>query len=124
MEYFVVGAGAFLGANLRYIMAGWIAGRIGGSFPLGTLVINVTGSFVIGLFLAGLGERAASATHLRLFFATGLLGGYTTFSAYSYETLALIQQNNWTGAALYAGGSVALGLAAVVAGVWMARLMA
>lgn len=122
MDYLLIGAGAFIGANLRYFVALWAAARFGTAFPYGTLAINVTGSFVIGLFLAALGERAASATGLRLFFATGMLGGYTTFSTFSYETLTLVQQQNWAGAALYAGGSVALGLAAAAAGVTLGRL--
>src|SRR5579859_415069 len=91
LPYLVIGIGGFLGATARFLVAGWVAARLGTTFPYGTLLINVTGSFVIGLFLTIVAERVVAPTNLRLFFVTGFLGAYTTFSTFSYESLALIQ---------------------------------
>lgn len=117
MNYLLIGLGGFLGANVRYLVATWVAEQVGMSFPYGTLLINVSGSFVIGLFLTALGERTPLALEYRLFFAMGFLGAYTTFSTFSYETLALIQQQQWGAALGYMGSSVVLGLIAVMLGV-------
>lgn len=93
------------------------------SFPFGTLAINVSGSFVIGLFLTVIGERFVAPASARLFFAVGFLGAYTTFSTFSYETLMLISSRSYLVAAANVGASVVLGLAAVVAGVIVGRLL-
>ena len=114
-------AGAGLGGLARYVAAGWIMGRYGGRFPLGTFVINITGSFLIGLLMTLLTERFQPHPNWRLFLVTGVLGGYTTFSSFEYETLQAVRDGAvWMGA-LYVAGSVGLGyigawLGAVVAG--------
>jgi CrcB protein len=87
------------------------------------LIINVSGSFVIGLFLALIGGRFMIPPVVRLFFAVGFLGGYTTFSTYAFESLALIQTRAFLGAALNLVGSVVLGLIAVVLGTALGRLL-
>ncbi|MSQ37048.1 MAG: fluoride efflux transporter CrcB [Chloroflexi bacterium] len=115
MQYVAVGAGAVLGATLRYVVTNWAAGRWGGEFPYGTLLVNVSGAFVIGMLLAVLAKQTAVDPLLRLFLATGFLGGYTTFSAYAWEALTLAQDGAWWRALLYVGGSNVLGLA----GVWV-----
>jgi CrcB protein len=123
MDYLVVGLGGFLGANARYLVAEWIGGRYGTSFPYGTLVINVSGSFVIGLFLVYITERLRVDSHWRLFFSVGFLGAYTTFSTFSFESLVLLQQGFWGLGLVNILGSVLLGLLATLAGMALARLL-
>src|SRR5215467_10559951 len=110
MDYLLVGIGGFLGANARYLVAHWIGMRYGTSFPYGTLVINVSGSFVIGLFLVLVTERFLVDPNWRLFFSVGFLGAYTTFSTFSFESLTLIENGFWLLSLLNIVGSVVLGL--------------
>jgi CrcB protein len=123
VKYLIVGLGGFLGANARYILGGWVAERFGMSFPYGTLVINVTGSLVLGFFLALTAERLVVHPNWRLFFAIGFLGAYTTFSTFSYESVALRHDRSWLLGVTNLAGSVLLGLIAVVAGIALARLI-
>ena len=111
-----------LGANLRYVVGNWAADRWGADFPYGTFLINVTGAFAIGLLLAFIGERVGVSPMWRLFFATGFLGGYTTFSSYAWEALTLAQEGEWVGAAVYIFGSNLVGLVGVWLGASLARL--
>ena len=122
MRYVAVALGAVLGATLRFVITGWAAARWGDSFPYGTLVINVTGAFVIGALLTSIDARVPASPLPRLFFATGFLGGYTTFSSYAWEALVLAQNGAWARALLYVGGSNGLGLAGVWLGATLARL--
>jgi fluoride exporter len=124
MEYLIIGVGGFLGANARYVVGGWITQQWGSQFPWGTFVINVTGSFLLGLLMAYLNSRPLVSPQYRLFFAVGFLGAYTTFSTFSYETLRLVQDQNIGAALLNIGGSVVLGLVGVVLGVWLGRFLA
>ncbi len=89
MPHLVVSAGGALGANLRYLVGLWVAACWPGVFPWGTLLINLTGSLLLGVLLTLLAARRPEAQLLRLFLATGLLGAYTTFSTFSAETVAL-----------------------------------
>ncbi len=123
MTYLIIGIGGFLGANARYLLGGWIAERYGTSFPYGTLAINVSGSFVIGFFLMLISERFIIHPNWRLFFAIGFLGAYTTFSTFSFETFALLQQRSFFLAVANMAGSVVFGQLAVVAGMLLARLL-
>jgi fluoride exporter len=123
VTYLLIGIGGFLGANARYLIGGWIAERYGTSFPYGTLVINVSGSFVIGFFLVLTTERILAHPNWRLFFAIGFLGAYTTFSTFSFETFALVQERSYLLALANIVGSVALGLIAVLIGMMAARLL-
>lgn len=120
MRYASVAVGAMLGANLRYIIGNWAADRLRAEFPYGTFVVNVSGAFVIGFFLALLANRIGVNPMWRLFFATGFLGGYTTFSTYSWEALTLAQAGDWTRAAVYVLGSNVVGLI----GVWLGATLA
>ena len=122
MDYFFVGLGGFLGANARYLVAHWIGMRYGTSFPYGTLVINVSGSFVIGLFLVLVTEHFIVHPNWRLFFSVGFLGAYTTFSTFSFESLVLMENGFWLLSLLNIVGSVVLGLMATLSGVMIARL--
>lgn len=111
-----IGLGAILGANARYLLGVWAAARWPGAFPWGTLLINVTGSLVIGFYLTLITERFAGRATTRLFVATGFLGAYTTFSTLSYETVTLVQQGLALTALGYVAASLGLGLLAVIAG--------
>lgn len=123
MQYLVISLGGILGANARYLLGTWIAQRYGTSFPYGTLVINVSGSFVIGLFLTLIAERFVLHPNWRLFFAVGFLGAYTTFSTFSYESVVLLQNGSWRLGLVNMVGSVVLGPIAVVIGMAVARLL-
>ena len=115
MEYLVIGLGGILGANARYLVAGWVTQRFGLAFPWGTFLINVSGSFVLGLFMAYM-VRYPAHYYPRLFFAVGFLGAYTTFSTFSVESLQLIQNSRFLIAFFYIVSSAALGLLGAWAG--------
>lgn len=119
MPYLVIAIGAIVGANLRYLVGVWAADRWGIDFPYGTLLVNVSGAFTIGVFLSLIGARVGVNPLWRLFLATGLLGGYTTFSAYAWEALSLADAGAWLKAASYVLASNALGLL----GVWLGALL-
>lgn len=118
---FWVSLGAIAGANLRYFLARQVANWTGPSFPYGTLVINVTGSFVLGFFLVWTTDRVIADPRWRLTIAVGFCGGYTTFSSFAYETFALVEQGQWLAAAANVVASNFLSLAAVVLGAVLAR---
>lgn len=122
MTYLAISIGAVLGANARFLVGGWIADRLGASFPFGTLVINVTGSLLIGLVLTLSTERLVP-DWFRPMLAIGFLGSYTTFSTFSYETLSLVQAGAWPAAAVNVGASVGAAFAGVYAGTVLARLI-
>ena len=122
MQYLAVAVGAMLGANLRYLVSLWAADHIGTDFPYGTFIINVSGSFLIGLALGAASGRIAVDPLLRLFFVTGFLGGYTTFSSYAWEALTLADQSAWLRAGVYVIGSNVLGLIGVWVGAVVSRL--
>jgi fluoride exporter len=116
MTYLAISIGAVLGANARYLLGGWVLERMGSEFPFGTLLINVTGSFAIGLGYA-LIERHGAPDWVRPLVIVGFLGAYTTFSTFSLDTLALAERGAWLAAGSYVLGSVAASLAAVWLGV-------
>lgn len=110
-----VALGGALGALARYGISGWVYDRMGENFPWGTLVVNLVGCLALGLVIRWL-QVAAVAPEVRPFLTIGLLGAFTTFSTFSFETVALLQEGQWLRAGLYMGGSVVLGLIAMVAG--------
>ncbi len=118
-----VSGGGLLGANARYLVDTWVIDRWGGAFPWGTRLINVTGSFVLGLYVTLATERFRGRQATRLNVATGLLGTYTTFSTFSYETVRLVQQGEPLGALAYVAASLVAGLVAAVAGMVTARAL-
>ena len=121
VPYLVIAAGAILGANARYLVTLQVAERFGAALPYGTLLINVSGSLLIGYFLTTLAQRAGIDPLWRLFFATGFLGAYTTFSAYSWETAQLIREGAILPALLYLIGSVLASMLAVFLGILAAE---
>lgn len=114
----LVAGGGALGAASRYLVGYWALTLLGPGFPWGTLLVNVSGSFLIGVVL-GLVEIGALPASARPFLAVGVLGGYTTFSSFSYEALLLTQEGDYASALFYSLGQVALGLAAVYAGLFL-----
>ncbi|MDH5753090.1 MAG: fluoride efflux transporter CrcB [Deltaproteobacteria bacterium] len=121
MSYLAVAVGGALGAVLRYAVSGLVQGSGGDGFPLGTLVVNVAGSFIIGLALELGTDRFLISPEARLFITTGLCGGLTTFSTFSYETMRLVEEQQYTAAAGNIGLSLALCLGAVFLGFMAGR---
>jgi len=112
-----VALGGAIGSAARFIVGGWFAARFGADFPYGTFFINVTGSFIIGLFLAFAQDRLYVSPYLRMFFAVGVVGGYTTFSTFEFETIRLLQNGEFLRGAIYSVGSVVIGAIAAFAGI-------
>jgi CrcB protein len=121
LAYVVVFLGAGAGGSLRHFMNIWIARYAGTHFPYHTLVINITGSMVMGMVTAWFAMKGGSAGHLRLFLATGILGGYTTFSAFSLDAVLLWERHDHLLATLYVGGSVVCSLLGLALGLWIVR---
>ena len=121
IRYLFVVIGGGTGALARYVAASAIMTRFGGKFPLGTLVINVTGSFLIGFLMTVLTERFKLDPNWRLLLVVGFLGGYTTFSSFEWETYSSVREGGlWTGM-LNVVSSVMLGYVAVTLGSMLAR---
>ena len=112
-----IGLGSGLGGMLRYLISGWIASRVGQTFPWGTITVNVIGSFSIGL-LAALSDsqRWIGSPEMRQFLMLGFLGGFTTFSSFSLQTLRLVQDGEWWPAVGNVVGTTALCLLFVLIG--------
>lgn len=123
MERFIyVSLGAIIGANSRYLIGLWAAERFGVSFPYGTMIVNITGCFLIGVF-NGLGEMGlAISPNVRLLFTVGFLGAYTTFSSFGFESISLLRVSGFLAASLNITINVVVGLAAVVLGLYVARI--
>ena len=113
--------GAGLGGVLRYSLGGWIAERAGAAFPWHTMVINLAGAVLLGLLMALSIERGAISPGARLFLGVGLLGGFTTFSTLSYETLSLLREGLVVQGVFNMAGSLVLGLIAAAAGMLLGR---
>jgi CrcB protein len=117
----LIGLGGGIGSICRYLVQVLITRHFASTFPAGTLLVNITGCFIIGL-LFGLGNRHAWLTlEWRLFLITGICGGYTTFSSFSYESISLIREGNYLYFLSYVLLSVALGLLATFGGAVLAR---
>ena len=121
MKWWLLFAGGGAGSVLRYAVGLWVAARTGPGFPWGTLVVNVSGCFLIGVLATLADEHAWITPATRLALVTGVLGGYTTFSAFGLETWQLVENGRALYAAVNAVASVAAGIAAVVAGVALTR---
>ncbi len=121
-SYLLVTLGGGLGALARFVLSGWIARLFGETFPVGTLLINVTGSFLIGLLATALGDggRFLVSPGWRQFLMIGVLGGYTTFSSFSLQTLNLALDGEW----LFAGLNTVLSLVLCLVAVWLGHALA
>jgi fluoride exporter len=117
----LIGSGSFIGGVLRYLLSQFVHNKTLSTFPTGTLVVNILGCLVIGLVF-GLSERGNLPTEWRLFLATGLCGGFTTFSAFSNECVALLRDGEFFYGSLYVTASVVLGLAATFIGISIFKL--
>ncbi len=117
----VIGAG--IGGGLRYVLGGLMAERWGTSFPWHTLIINVSGAFLLGMLMALSVERSLVPSSVRLFLGVGVLGGFTTFSTLSYESIALIEQGLFAQGVVNMFGSGLLGIGAAVLGVFVGRVI-
>jgi len=120
--FLLVASGGALGTAARYVMSGLVANTFGETFPWGTLVVNIAGSFLIGFFftLTAPDGRLFVSGSTRQFVMTGFCGGFTTFSSFSLQTLNLMQDGEWVDAGLNVAGSVTLCLL----GVWLGSLAA
>ena len=121
MPLLLIGLGGFAGAIARYAVDGAISDRTGGAFPWGTLVINATGSFVLGFLFALTAERAVLPAEIRGPLMIGFLGAYTTFSTWMLESWGLIESGSYGAAIANIGGSIVVGLVAVSAGLLIGR---
>lgn len=121
MSYLLVFVGGGLGASLRHFINLTCARLFGTGFPWGTFLINITGSTVMGLIAGYLAFRGGASQHWRLFLMTGVLGGYTTFSAFSLDAALLYERGEFGLAALYVLGSVVLSIAGLFAGLALVR---
>jgi fluoride exporter len=93
----IIGIAGFIGANVRYWVSSWAAEHLGQTFPWGTLIINLTGSALLGMFIGWSGNRITLDPRVRLFIAVGFFGAYTTFSTYANESVALLRAGDWIG---------------------------
>lgn len=121
MAYLWIALGAVCGASARYFLSNLIARNFSTEFPYGTLVINLTGSLLLGFFLVFATERALLDPRWRLLLAVGFCGSYTTFSSYAFESFALMEQGQWLAMGLNIVVSNAACLLAVLAGAALAR---
>ena len=122
LNYLCIAVGSALGGVSRYWLSGFIADRIGETFPWGTLIVNISGSFVIGFFatLTGPDGRLLVGSTARQFVMIGICGGYTTFSSFSLQTLTLAQDGEW----LHAGGNIVFSVVLCLAAVWIGHVAA
>jgi CrcB protein len=122
VRYLMVALGGAIGTVGRYWLSGIVARLVGETFPWGTLLINVSGSFVIGFFgtLTGPDGRVFAGATTRQFVMIGICGGYTTFSSFSLQTLNLMNDGEW----LHAGGNIVLSVVLCLIGVWLGVVLA
>ena len=121
IELWPIAIGGALGAICRFTISEWASGLTEGDFPVGTLIANVVGCLLIGVLIGS--GKADTSVHWRLGFGTGFLGALTTFSTFGAETIKASQDGHWGVAGMNIGVNLVLGLAAVVAGLWIGKAM-
>lgn len=119
----LVALGGAIGSVCRYLVGIWALRQFGPAFPWGTLTVNVVGSFAIGFMAELIMRRFDMSTDLRLFIITGILGGFTTFSAFSLDVISLVERGATVAGAAYLVASVAISLGAVFGGLALGRAM-
>ena len=122
MNFVMVSLGAIAGANLRYILSRYAAKLVGPVFPYGTLIINLTGSFIVGWFMIWTTERVLVDPRWRLLVVVGFCGGFTTFSSYAFESMAYLEQGQWLLMTTNILANNLLCMAAAIAGMALARV--
>lgn len=122
-KYFFIAVGGSLGAIARYWVGSAVAARLGTKFPYGTFVINISACIIIGFSLTYLGKRVELSPAWRYLIPTGFIGAYSTFSTYEWETLSSLRTGEFSLAAVYAIGSLVLGLVAAWAGAVLAEVI-
>jgi fluoride exporter len=120
-NFLLISVGAIIGANVRFWLSDWATQKWGATFPLGTMIINLTGSLVLGFFMTLATDRLMLDPRWRLLFAVGFLGAYTTFSTYTYESFDLLFKGQWLPGLLNLFGSTLLGVIAVGLGVLLGK---
>lgn len=118
-----ISIGAVLGANLRYWVGDWAAQRFGSGFPYGTMLVNLTGSFLLGLLVSLTLEHFIIDPRLRILLTIGFLGSYTTFSTFAYESVTLITQGQWGLGLFNLLGSTLLGVLFAALGIWLGKIL-
>lgn len=124
LHLFLVALGGAIGAALRHLIGQLAMKLVGTAFPWGTLFVNIAGSFAMGILIAALARRSGTPAEVRLFFATGLLGGFTTFSAFSLDVFYLWERGEAVFAFSYIMASVTFSIAALFVGLWLVRSFA
>ena len=119
-----IAIGGGLGSLARHYLSTIVYAATGGTFPWGILVVNVVGGFAMGLIVELSALKLNIGPELRAFLTTGILGGFTTFSAFSLDSALLIERGEWIGAGSYIMGSIVLSIAALFAGLWVVRAFA
>lgn len=122
-RFILISIGAVVGANLRYWVGDWVAQRAGASFPFGTLVVNLTGTLILGIFLTLATERFLLDPRWRVLVAIGFCGSYTTFSSYTFESVTLMLGGQPVLGTLNLFGSAVLGGLVMLAGIYIGRLI-
>lgn len=117
----IVGSGGFIGSALRYLVQVNVEKLMSSTFPMGTLLVNVTGSFIIGIIYAFAEKGNLMSPEWRIFLAVGICGGFTTFSTFTMDNLNLMKDNSLFQLLLYTGGSLFLGIVAVYLGIILTR---
>jgi CrcB protein len=113
--------GGGLGSGARFLLQKWASHALGTTFPYGTLLVNIAGCLLIGFFFPFTSRNGLNNPNAQLFLMTGLCGGFTTFSAITFESMVMLQNDRWAAFLLYASASVFLGLIATLAGDWLAK---
>lgn len=121
MILLAVGVGSGIGALIRYFVAGAIQSAAWPGYPWGIFVVNITGGFVMGLIVELSALKISLTPEMRAFLTTGILGGYTTFSTFSLDSVLLIERGQYGTAAIYVVGSTLLSILALFAGLWLVR---
>ena len=117
----LIGLGGILGANARYLVSVWAARRIGACFPFGTLIVNLSGSLLLGFVATGIVGRVVYEREVQMLVSVGFLGAYTTFSTFAFESVALVRRRAFVLAAANMLGSTVLGLLGAWIGAMIAR---